>query len=246
MRSVIGSIILLCLLSSCMGLSKGKIKALPDNTNILIISAVGNSLRMFDRGTQQIDTVNTDVWQLNAELENLIYDALKHTRFKLHKYHEYIDKKEIKLIPRKRIDKIDLANAKDHLAGFCIRNRIDRILIISEEDGEYHNYRLPGYGITRVKSLILKKTQGGYAYTCVEMALYDAKTMKKITSTMNYEVIGFEPDVIDNLYTKIDTRFFLSQKDLYIELFKETFNSIFVVSGLCEVECGSPEPFIYR
>lgn len=250
MRRVVIVAAVLFLLNGCMGLSKTKIKELPKNTSILIISAVGNSLGVYDSNSWKsgilIDSIDVSSWQLNTSIENLLYDSLEGSRFKLMKHHEFSDKLDIKLVPGKKVTKPDLLGIKEKLIVFCDQKNIDTVIIISEDRSEYGNVPVIGYGITRAKSILGTKTVAGLGFTCINMTMYDAKTMNKITSTLNYDVFAAPPELTDALYDPVDWKFFLSQEDLYKELFKSNIDAIIKVSGFCDGECNAPEPFLYR
>lgn len=80
MRFTVVLIILSLLLSNCAGLSPEKINSLPENTNILIVSAIGNTLDVYEystlKGNKLLDSLNVEFWGLNPIFENHIYNAL--------------------------------------------------------------------------------------------------------------------------------------------------------------------------
>jgi hypothetical protein len=239
MRSVVVAAIALILITGCAGprLKPEQIKTLPDDTNILIISAVGNSFSVYEYttfgGSKLLDSLDFWPWGLNPKLEDLIHDSLKNSRFKVYKYHEFEDKKDIKFIRDRWIEKIDMEDLKNHIIDFSEKNHIDKIIVLSENRTEWHNAMLAGYGMYRYTSLLnIGKSVGGIGYICIEMNWYDAKTMKKSTISSTYNTFGVPPEIIDNIYANGNWSLFRSLREDYLEMFKSKIDAMIARSGL--------------
>jgi hypothetical protein len=222
----------LFLLSGCAGINRSKIEKLPNNTNILIVSAIGNFFNVSDdfllSGYKKIDSIDVTSWQLNKSLENYIYDSLTKSRFNFYKFHDLNIKGGLELKQGKWIPTIDFELAKDRLVELSIKNNYDLILIISEDRNERGSLQFPGYGVTRN---IMIKTQFGVLFACTKMSLYEANSMNKLMSTEFYETIDVHPEDIDKLYDHYNKDFFLSKKKLFMHLFKSNIDRELMVLG---------------
>ena len=237
MRLTIVFAISLFFLAGCASLSPENINDLPQDTSILIISAIGNSLDVYEHtafgGSKLLDSLDIEFWKLNQALENYIYSSLKNSPFKFSKYHELSNRNEIKLVRKKWKYEIDKNNFNSQIIDISKTYNIDKILVLSEEYTDWYNARLGGYGICRYKSLFnFGKTVDGIVYTCLKLEWYDARTLKRKPVSFYLNVAGMGPEIIDRIYGDRDWSIFKNFKDGYVELFKDCLDIMIKKSAL--------------
>ena len=241
MRLIVLFAISLFLLIGCASLSPENVDNLPQDTTVLIISAVGNSLDVYEYttwgGSKLLDSLDAEFWSLNRSLEDYIYNSLKNPRFKFYKYHELSDSNNIKLIRNKLTDEIDIDNFKSQIIDISKTHHIDKIILLSEEHYEWHNAILAGYGIYRYKSLLnFGKTVDGIAYACIKLEWYDSQTFESKPISFYYDMAGVGPEIIDKIYNHRDWSIFRNFKDEYTELFKNCLDIMIKKSALNKMQ----------
>jgi hypothetical protein len=220
-----------------MGLTRKNVNDLPQGTSILIISALGSSLDIYEYaplgGSKLLDSLDVELWELNRSLENYLYSALKNPRLRFCKYHELSNNNEIKLIRKKWRDKIDTNDLKNQIIKISEARDIDKILVLSEGYTDWSNAIIGGYGICRYKSLFkFGKTVTGIAYTCMELKWYDARTMRGKSVSFYLDVASVRPERIDRIYSDRDWSLFRYYKDQYVELLQNCLDIMLKKSAL--------------